>query len=184
MSQGEGEAASGIARFSHGVKAVLTSAAIGLTLAGPMVSLPGPAGASDKRAVGEISASGLVFKDKLNVEAFPDPKVKGVTLYLSDFSRPVADKLLNGDMFSDPSSAALFCVRSGPMEVVDGLNSSKEGEELFKEDRSFFKSIVVRRLYDKEANNVVYVSYSSKLDAGSDANKSRFKSSLCALHIE
>lgn len=36
---------------------------------------------------------------------------------------------------ADPSSAALFCVRSGPMEVVDGLNSSKEGEELFKEDR-------------------------------------------------
>lgn len=49
---------------------------------------------------------------------------------------------------------------------------------------SFFKSIVVRRLYDKEANNVVYVSYSSKLDTGSDGNKSRFKSSLCALHIE
>lgn len=49
-------------RFSQGVKAVLTSAAIGLALAGPMVSLPGSAGASDKRAVGEISASGLVFK--------------------------------------------------------------------------------------------------------------------------
>lgn len=49
---------------------------------------------------------------------------------------------------------------------------------------SFFKSIVVRRLYDKEANNVVYVSYSSKLDAASDGNKSRFKSSLCAVHIE
>lgn len=39
-------------------------------------------------------------QDKLNVEAFSDPKVKGVTLYLSDFSRPVADKLMNGDMFS------------------------------------------------------------------------------------
>lgn len=36
---------------------------------------------------------------------------------------------------ADPSSAALFCVRSGPMEVAEGLNSSKEGEELFKEDR-------------------------------------------------
>lgn len=40
------------------------------------------------------------LQDKLNVEAFSDPKVKGVTLYLSDFSRPVADKLMNGDMFS------------------------------------------------------------------------------------
>lgn len=34
------------------------------------------------------------------MEAFSDPKVKGVTLYLSDFSRPVADKLMNGDIFS------------------------------------------------------------------------------------
>ncbi|CAM9389927.1 unnamed protein product [Ectocarpus sp. 6 AP-2014] len=189
MSRGgeEGEksgTASGTTRFARGVKAALTSAAIGLTLAGPMLSLPGTASAGDKRTVGEISASGLVFKDKLNVEAFSDPKVKGVTLYLSDFARPVADKLMNGDIFSDPSSAALFCVRSGPMEVKDGISTSKEGEELFKEDRSFFKSIVVRRLYDKEANNIVYVSYSSKLDTGSDGNKSRFKSSLCALHIE
>lgn len=40
------------------------------------------------------------LQDKLNVEAFSDPKVKGVTLYLSDFSRPVADKLINGDIFS------------------------------------------------------------------------------------
>jgi len=39
-------------------------------------------------------------QDKLNVEAFSDPKVQGVTLYLSDFSRPVADKLMNGDIFS------------------------------------------------------------------------------------
>ncbi|CAN0190215.1 unnamed protein product [Pylaiella littoralis] len=186
MSRGEGGGAAepGPGRFAQGVKAALTSAAIGLALAGPMLSLPGPAAALGKRAVGEISASGLVFKDKLNVEAFEDPQVKGVTLYLSDFSRPVADKLMNGDIFSDPSSAGLFCVRSGPMEVKAGLNSSKEGEELFKEDRSFFKSIVVRRIYDKEANNVVYVSYSSKLDTGSDGNKSRFKSSLCALHIE
>lgn len=44
------------------MKVALTSAAIGLTLAGPMLSLPGVAGASDKRVVGEISASGLVFK--------------------------------------------------------------------------------------------------------------------------
>ncbi|CAN0242161.1 unnamed protein product, partial [Scytosiphon promiscuus] len=91
---------------------------------------------------------------------------------------------VRSDRSSDPSSAALFCVRSGPMEVKEGINTSKDGEELFKEDRSFFKSIVVRRLYDKEADNVVYVSYSSKLDTGSDGNKSRFKSSLCALHVE
>lgn len=66
MSRGEGEeaepGAAGPGRFAQGVKAALTSAAIGLALAGPMLSLPGSAGAAGKRTVGEISASGLVFK--------------------------------------------------------------------------------------------------------------------------
>jgi catabolite regulation protein CreA len=30
----------------------------------------------DKRQVGEIQASGLIFKDTINVEAFKDPKVQ------------------------------------------------------------------------------------------------------------
>lgn len=47
-------------------------------------------------------------QDKLNVEGFTDPKVDGVTLYLSDFSRPVADKILNGDIFSGTRRALLF----------------------------------------------------------------------------
>lgn len=46
----------------EGLKTALTSTAIGLALAGPLVSLPGTADAADKRVVGEISASGLVFK--------------------------------------------------------------------------------------------------------------------------
>ena len=49
-------------RFAEGVKAAVTVAAIGLALAGPMVSFPGVAEAGGKRSVGEISASGLVFK--------------------------------------------------------------------------------------------------------------------------
>ncbi|CAM9230854.1 unnamed protein product [Choristocarpus tenellus] len=163
---------------------VLSSAAVGFALMGPMVFDPLMAQASPKRVVGNIPTSGLIFKDTLNVEAFSDPKVDGVTLYLSDFTRPVSDKLMNGDFFSDPSSASMTCVRSGPMKVQDDTTTSKEGQELFKEDRSFFKSIVVRRLYDKEEGNLVYVAYSSKIDPNTDSNKSRFKSSLCALHIE
>lgn len=64
MSRGEGGGGvePGPRRFAQGVKTALTSAAIGLALVGPMLSLPTPASASGKRAVGEISASGLVFK--------------------------------------------------------------------------------------------------------------------------
>jgi catabolite regulation protein CreA len=34
------------------------------------------AGAEDKRQVAEIPASGIIFKDTINVEAFRDPKVR------------------------------------------------------------------------------------------------------------
>lgn len=59
---GAAAAPTGLSAIGRGLKVALTSAAIGLTLVGPMLSLPGGAAASDKRVVGEISASGLVFK--------------------------------------------------------------------------------------------------------------------------
>lgn len=43
--------------------------------------------------------------------------------------------------------------------------------------------IRVRRIYDKENNNLVYASFSTRLDKGDDSNKSRFKSSICAVHV-
>lgn len=49
--------------------------------------------AEGSRTIGQISGSGLVFKDTLVVESFDDPKVKGVTLYVSNFERPLTGKL-------------------------------------------------------------------------------------------
>jgi len=49
--------------------------------------------ADGSRTIGQISGSGLVFKDTLVVESFDDPKVKGVTLYISNFERPLTGKL-------------------------------------------------------------------------------------------
>ena len=69
-----------------------------------------PANAADKRQIASITASGLVFKDKLIVDAFADPKVEGVTLYVSDFERPVVERVQK-DFFSDPSQSGLACSR-------------------------------------------------------------------------
>lgn len=58
-------------------------------------------------------------------------------------------------------------------------------EEVFSEARSLlFKTIRVRRVYDKEANAIIYVSYSTRLTKNDDDNKSRFKSSLCAVPLD
>ena len=74
---------------------VMHSAAM-LALATTLVATPFPAHAAP--TIGEIQGSGLVFKDTLKVEAFDDPKVSGVQLYLSDFQRPATEKLAKGDL--------------------------------------------------------------------------------------
>ena len=151
----------------------------------PMVALPDAAFA-DKRIVGEVQGSGLVFKDTLKIEAFDDPKVSGVQLYLSDFERPVTEKLAKGDVFSDPSQGGLTCSKaSGKVVVKADASVDKGGEEVFSESRSLlFKSLKVRRIVDKPGETVVYAVYSQRLDKGEDTNNSRFKSALCAVHVD
>jgi len=142
------------------------------------------ANAGGSRVVGEISGSGLVFKDKLIVESFDDPKIQGVTLYLTSFERPLTERL-SKDFFSDPSASSLTCSKSQDKVVVsDNVVATKEGEEVFEESKSLlFKQLRVRRLYDKERNTVVYVTYNTRLNKDDDANKSRFKTSICSVSL-
>lgn len=41
-------------------------------------------------------------------------QVKGVTLYVSDFRRPLTERITK-DFFSDPSQTSVACVRTGPV---------------------------------------------------------------------
>ena len=108
----------------------------------------------------------------------------GVELYVSDFQRPLTERMTK-DFFSDPAQAAISCVRTGKVTVSPDINRSAEGEEVFAQARSLlFKSVNVRRLYDEEANALVYVGYSTRLNKGDDENKSRFKTSMCVVHVE
>ena len=158
-------------------------AAAALVLSATLATAP-PA-LAEARVVGEIAGSGLVFKDVLKVEAFSDPKVAGVQLYLSDFQRPVTEKLAKGDLFSDPSSGGLSCSHKGKVVVAEGASRDKGGEEVFSEQRSLiFKSLKVRRLVDEQGGSIVYTTFSQRLDKGEDSNGSRFKSSLCAVSVD
>ncbi|EED90174.1 predicted protein [Thalassiosira pseudonana CCMP1335] len=129
------------------------------------------ANAADSRTIGQISGSGLVFKDTLVVESFDDPKVKGVTLYVSNFERPLTERL-SKDFFTEPSYASVTAVKTGPVEVADNIDKSEKGEPVFEEKRSLlFKELRVQRIYDVEKNTVVYVSFNTRLDKSNDTNK-------------
>ena len=120
-----------------------------------------------------------------SVEAFQDPKVSGVQLYLSDFQRPVTEKLAKGDVFSDPSQGGLGCSYKGKVVVSPSASTKLEGEQVVSEARSLlFKALEVRRFVDKVGENVVYAVYSQRLDKNEDSNNSRFKSNLCVVHVD
>eukprot|EP00544_Gedaniella_sp_CCMP2646_P005492 CAMPEP_0202480462 /NCGR_PEP_ID=MMETSP1361-20130828/443_1 /ASSEMBLY_ACC=CAM_ASM_000849 /TAXON_ID=210615 /ORGANISM="Staurosira complex sp., Strain CCMP2646" /LENGTH=221 /DNA_ID=CAMNT_0049107899 /DNA_START=16 /DNA_END=681 /DNA_ORIENTATION=- len=163
---------------------VLVKTVAGIMTAGLLIfSSPLPSLADGSRVVGELRGSGLVFKDTLEIESFEDPKVKGITLYISNFQRPLTERL-SKDFFSDPSDASVTCVKTGTIQIADNIATVKNGEEVFEESRSLlFKSLRVQRIYDREKNTIVYVSFNTRLDKNADTNKSRFKSSLCAINL-
>ena len=141
--------------------------------------------ADSSKVVGALKGSGLVFKDTLKIERFEDPKVQGVVLYISNFERPVTEKFSGGNFFNDPSYASVACARTGKIAIADNIAKGPWGEEVFEESRSLlFKTLRVQRVYDEEKKTVVYVSYNTRLDKGDDTNKSRFKSSLCAVNLD
>ena len=141
------------------------------------------ANAAEPRTLAQISGSGLVFKDTLVVETFDDPKVKGVSLYVSNFDRPLTEKVAN--FLSEPSYASVTAVQTGPIQLADNIDKSNKGEPVFSEKKSLlFKELRVQRVYDEEKKTLVYVSFNTRLDKGDDSNKSRFKSSISAIAIE
>ena len=143
--------------------------------------------AESSRLVGQIQGSGLVFKDTLEIESFDDPKVQGVTLYISNFQRPITERLSAKNFLQDPSTASVACAKTvpGPIRVADNIETGKGGEEVFEESKSLlFKTLRVQRIYDQEKNTVVYVSFNTRLDKNDDSNKSRFKSSICAVALD
>eukprot|EP00548_Thalassiothrix_antarctica_P005587 CAMPEP_0194133804 /NCGR_PEP_ID=MMETSP0152-20130528/3819_1 /TAXON_ID=1049557 /ORGANISM="Thalassiothrix antarctica, Strain L6-D1" /LENGTH=216 /DNA_ID=CAMNT_0038829165 /DNA_START=14 /DNA_END=664 /DNA_ORIENTATION=+ len=177
--------------FSFNTKPIvqtLKDIAVGSIAAIAIATAPLPAFSetTGPRLVGEIAGSGFLFKDKLNVESFDDPKVKGVTLYISNFQKPLAERITKGDFFSDPSSASVGCARTANnIQIADNMARGKQGEEVFEESKSImFKTLRVQRIYDEPKNTVVYVSFNTRLDKNSDTNKSRFKSSICAVNLD
>ncbi|MBZ9664466.1 CreA family protein [Pseudomonas sp. LMG 31766] len=130
-----------------------------------VLMLPGLALAE---TIGEVST---VFKwvgpnDKIVVEAFDDPKVDGVTCYLS---RAKTGGVKGGlGLAEDRAEASIACRQVGPIAFKGTL---KDGEEVFKERTSLvFKTMQVVRFFDSKRNTLVYLVYSDRVIEGSPQN--------------
>lgn len=145
--------------------------------------------------VGEFDASGLIFKDSVEVVGVGDPEVEGVTLYYSDFKRSLADKLTNLDFFNEPSQASITCAATGPVRIKDKSKlGGSNGKEMFSEGKGrtlvFFsnKTLKIRRIYDQARSALLYVSYSTRLTTVSDegskgVSSGRYRTSICAIPV-
>ena len=124
--------------------------------------------ASASAAAEEVGRVGTDWTgNDIVIEAVPDPQVKGITCHLTFFSRGLIDRLWQGNWFEDPSNTSIACRQTGPITIAD-IELDDDGEEIFSQRQSLiFKSIAVRRIYDRENDALVYLSYSRQIKEGS-----------------
>ena len=118
--------------------------------------------------VGEVST---VFKligpnHKVVVEVFDDPKVEGVSCYLSRARTGGISGALG--VAEDTSDASVACRQVGTIRFNGKI---PQQEEMFSERTSLlFKRVRVVRMADVKRNALVYLVYSDRLIEGSPKN--------------
>lgn len=121
--------------------------------------------------VGDVSLGMFTLKD-IKLNTLVDPVVTGVTCHVASVEANLS--------LSDPSDSSISCRQTGEItsEMIAQIDKSKSGEVVFKKSKSvFFKSMKIRRIYDKENQTLMYLSYSTKETSGS------FKHSLSTVPL-
>ncbi len=119
-------------------------------------------------SIGEVDT---VFKligpdHKIVVDAYDDPRVGGVTCYVSR-AKTGGIKGAVG-LAEDKSEASIACRQVGPISFAKPLPLQ---EEIFNERLSIlFKKLRVVRMVDKTRNTLVYLTYSDRVIDGSPKN--------------
>ena len=111
--------------------------------------------------VGDVSLGLFTTKD-IKIDSLKDPIVTGVTCHISSVEADLD--------FSDPSDSSIACRQTGDIttQMIAEIDKSSLGEIVFKKSKSvFFKNMKVRRIFDKQSQTLMYVSYSTKESSGS-----------------
>ena len=126
------------------------------------------ANAARAETVGEVdTAFKLIGPDhKIVIEAYDDPKVSGVTCYVS---RAKTGGIAGAfGVAEDKAEASIACRQVGPVNVTQPL---PKREEVYSERLSvLFKRLRVVRMVDARRNTLVYLTYSDLLIDGSPKN--------------
>ena len=138
---------------------LLCAASLGFALA---------ASAAKAETVGEVdTAFKLIGPDhKIVIEAYDDPKVSGVTCYVSRAKTGGISGAMG--LAEDKAEASIACRQVGPVSITQPL---PKREEVHTERLSvLFKRLRVVRMVDVKRNTLIYLSYSDRLIEGSPQN--------------
>lgn len=118
--------------------------------------------------IGEVDTAFRLLgaNHKIVIEAFDDPKVEGISCFVSRAKTGGISGSLG--LAEDTSDASIACRQTGEVKFLDDLD---DGEEVFSSRASImFKKIQVVRFFDETRNTLVYLTYSDKLIEGSPKN--------------
>ena len=123
--------------------------------------------ACSREQIGSVNTSfRITGSDKVVIEAFDDPRVGGVTCYVSR-ARTGGIKSWFG-LAEDVSEAAIACRQVGEIRFTGPLPRQ---EDVFTDRMSvLFKTLHVVRAVDVKRNTLVYLTYSDKIISGSPKN--------------
>ena len=103
---------------------------------------------------------------KIVVDAHDDPKVGGVTCYVSRAKTGGIKGAIG--LAEDKAEASIACRQVGPIQIKQPLPAQ---EEVFSERISLvFKRLRIVRIVDVPRNTLVYLTYSDRLIDGSPQN--------------
>src|SRR5262245_25012772 len=140
---------------------------LALALAVVAFSLAANSAKADDLACVSTTFNFLSPNDKVCVSDFDDPKVPGITCYISQARKGGWGQPLG--LNEDPSNFSVACRQMGPITL--DLKTLPEREEAFTEKTSvFFKATRIYRMPDLKRNTLIYLAVSSKLIEGSPAN--------------
>ena len=123
---------------------------------------------SPAEPIGEVD-TGFKFigpDHKIVVDAHADPKVAGVTCFVSRAKTGGIKGALG--LAEDKAEASIACRQVGPISIRQPL---PQQEEVFSERISLvFKRLRIVRMVDSKRNTLVYLTYSDRVIEGSPQN--------------
>lgn len=102
--------------------------------------------------------SGILIKDSIEVHAFDDPYISGITCYFTLSKRSLS--------IEDQTDTSISCRQVGP---VNGKLATQSN--IMNASKSwFFKSLKMDRIYDSKRNVLIYFTYTKKMSGDNASN--------------